>query len=110
MTSTPKKKRNATTTNTVATRGWIGIRTGKRVNAYPAVALTAVRNVIEGSLMKLFIGLIIAAAVIGGFVGAEITDDDFSITGAVIGGVGVFSALMGLGAFFDSQERKRRAR
>lgn len=60
--------------------------------------------------MKLFIGLIIAAAVIGGFVGAEITGDDFSITGAVIGGVGVFSALMGLGAFFDSQERKRRAR
>jgi hypothetical protein len=60
--------------------------------------------------MKLFIGLIIAAAVISGFVGAEITGDDFSITGAVIGGVGVFGALMGLGAFFDSQEKKRRAR
>lgn len=60
--------------------------------------------------MKLFIGLIIAATIIGGFVGAEITDDDFSITGAVIGGVGVYSFLLGLGAFFDSQERKHRAR
>ena len=39
--------------------------------------------------------------------GAEIMDSSFSITGAVIGGVGTAAFLLGLGAFFDSQERKK---
>lgn len=32
--------------NMVATRGWMGIRTGRRVNACPAVVLTAARSAI----------------------------------------------------------------
>lgn len=58
--------------------------------------------------MKLFIAVIIAATVIGGFVGAELMDSSFSITGAVGGGVGTAAILLGLGAFFDAQERKRK--
>lgn len=48
--------------------------------------------------MKIFIAVLIAATVIGGFVGAELIDTDFSITGAVVGGVGTFAVLMGLGS------------
>lgn len=58
--------------------------------------------------MKLFIAVIIATTVIGGFVGAELMDSSFSITGAVGGGVGTAAILLGLGAFFDAQERKRK--
>jgi hypothetical protein len=58
--------------------------------------------------MKLFIAVILAAVVIGGFVGAELMDSSFSITGAVVGGVGTAAVLLGLGAFFDAQERKRK--
>jgi hypothetical protein len=58
--------------------------------------------------MKLFIAVILAAIVIGGFVGAELMDSSFSITGAVVGGVGTAAVLLGLGAFFDAQERKRK--
>lgn len=58
--------------------------------------------------MKIFIVVLIVATIIGGLVGAELMDTDFSITGAVIGGVGTFAILMGLGAFFDAQERKRK--
>lgn len=58
--------------------------------------------------MKIFIAVILAAVVISGFVGAELMDSRFSITGAVVGGVGMLAVLLGLGAFFDAQERKRK--
>lgn len=58
--------------------------------------------------MKLFIAVILAAIVIGGLVGAELMNSSFSITGAVVGGVGTAAVLLGFGAFFDAQERKRR--
>ncbi len=57
--------------------------------------------------MKIFIVVLIAATVIGGFVGAELTYTNFPITGEIIGGVGTFSILMGLGAFFSAQGRKK---
>ena len=56
--------------------------------------------------MKLSISVIIAAIVIGGFVGAGLMDSSFSITGAVVGGVGA-AVLLGLRAFFDTRETKR---
>jgi hypothetical protein len=56
--------------------------------------------------MKLFFGILLAATVIGGFVGAEIMGGTFSILGAVIGGVGTASVLLGLGAYFDARDRK----
>jgi hypothetical protein len=58
--------------------------------------------------MKKFIAVIFAAIVIGGFVGAELMDNSFSITGAVVGGVGTAAFLLGLGAFFDAQDKKRK--
>lgn len=57
--------------------------------------------------MKKFIGIIIVATIVCGFVGGELTDKTFSITGAVIGGVSLAAILMGLGAFFYNQEKKR---
>jgi len=57
--------------------------------------------------MKIFFAVILAAIIIGGLVGAEIMDSVFSITGAVAGGIGTAAFLLGLGAFFDSQERKK---
>ena len=58
--------------------------------------------------MKMFILTIVIAIILGGFVGGEIMGNSFSITGAVIGGVSTFSVLMGLGAFFDYQDRKKK--
>lgn len=58
--------------------------------------------------MKIFVAVIAVAIIIGGFVGAELMDSSFSITGAVVGGIGTFVVLLGLGAFFDAQERKRK--
>ncbi len=57
--------------------------------------------------MKLFILVIIAATIIGGFVGGELTDQTFTLTGAVIGGIGLASILLALGAYFDAQEKKK---
>lgn len=57
--------------------------------------------------MKVFILVITAAAVIGGFIGGEITDQTFTVWGAAIGGVGTFTVLMSLGAFFTHQEKKK---
>ena len=57
--------------------------------------------------MRLFICVIIAATVIGGFVGGELMATTFSITGAVVGGVGLATILIGLGAYFSGQEKKR---
>lgn len=58
--------------------------------------------------MKLFILFLIAATVIGGFIGGEISGGTFTITGAAIGGVGTAAVLLGLGAFFHHQEEKKR--
>ena len=58
--------------------------------------------------MKPFIAVIVVAIVIGGFVGAELMDSSFSITGAVVGGVGAAAVLLGLNAFFDAQKRGRK--
>tara|TARA_B100001167_G_C16550762_1_gene203330 strand:+ start:139 stop:423 length:285 start_codon:yes stop_codon:yes gene_type:complete len=57
--------------------------------------------------MKLFIAILIAATLIGGFAGGEIMDINFSILGAVIGGVGTAAVLLGLGAYFTAQEEKK---
>ena len=58
--------------------------------------------------MKVFITVIVVATIVGGFVGGELTDQTFTLTGAVIGGVGLASVLLGLGAFFSGQEEKNR--
>jgi hypothetical protein len=58
--------------------------------------------------MKMFILVIIIAIVIGGFVGGEIMDKKFSILGATIGGVGLTTILLGLGAYFTAQEEKKK--
>jgi hypothetical protein len=57
--------------------------------------------------MKVFIVVIIAATLLGGFIGGELTDQTFTIWGAAVGGVGTFAVLMGLGAYFSHQEEKR---
>ena len=54
----------------------------------------------------LFISVILAAIVIGGFVGAGLMDGSFSITGAVVGGVGA-AVLLGLIVFLDAKETKQ---
>ena len=59
--------------------------------------------------MRMFALVIIAAVIIGGFVGGEIFGTSFSLTSAVAGGVGTFAVLMGLGAYFSSQEEKKTA-
>lgn len=58
--------------------------------------------------MKAFIIVIAIATVLGGFVGGELTDTTFMLTGAVIGGVGTAAVLLGLGAFFTAQDEKKR--
>lgn len=57
--------------------------------------------------MKIFILVVIAATVIGGLIGGEITDQTFTIWGAALGGVGTFSILLGLGAFFTHRDKKK---
>lgn len=59
--------------------------------------------------MKIFVLVLIAAAVIGGFIGGEISGETFTVWGAAAGSVGTFAALMGLGAFFSHQEKKKDA-
>jgi hypothetical protein len=59
--------------------------------------------------MKAFIIVIIVSAIIGGFVGGELTDRTFLLTGAVIGALGVGGALFGLGWFFTKQDAKKRS-
>ena len=58
--------------------------------------------------MRLFFFVLVVATVLGGFIGGELTDTTFTITGAAVGGIGTAAVLLGLGAYFDSQERKRR--
>ena len=45
--------------------------------------------------MKIFVNVILAATIIGGFVGGELMGRTFSLTGAVIGGVGLAAVLLG---------------
>ncbi len=59
--------------------------------------------------MKAFIIVIIVSAIIGGFVGGELTDRTFLLTGAVIGAIGVGGTLFGLGWFFTKQDAKKRS-
>lgn len=58
--------------------------------------------------MRAFIIVLVVATVVGGFVGGELMGTTFSLTGAVVGGVGVGAVLLGLGAFFHAQEEKKR--
>jgi hypothetical protein len=58
--------------------------------------------------MKAFVIVLIVATAVGGFVGGELIGTTFSLTGAVVGGVGVGAVLLGLGAFFHAQEEKKR--
>ena len=58
--------------------------------------------------MKIFIVVVIVSAIIGGFVGGELTDRTFLLTGAVIGGIGVGAIIFGLGGFFAAQEKRKR--
>ena len=58
--------------------------------------------------MKIFLIVIAIATLIGGFVGGELMDKTFSLLGAVVGGVGVTTVLLGLGAFFTAQEEKKK--
>ena len=60
--------------------------------------------------MLKFLLVIIGAALIGGFVGGELLDRAFSITGAAIAGVGLCATLLGLGAYFTSQEEKKKTK
>lgn len=57
--------------------------------------------------MKIFILVLVAATAVGGFAGGEAVQTTFSILGAVIGGVGTAVILLGLGAYFDAQEKKK---
>lgn len=62
----------------------------------------------ESQRMKMFIVVIVVATIIGGFVGGELMDKTLSLLGAVIGGVGLTTALLGLGAYFTAQEEKKK--
>jgi len=57
--------------------------------------------------MKAFIVVIIVSIIIGGFVGGELTDRTFLLTGAVIGALGVGGTLFGLGWFFTKQDANK---
>ena len=67
----------------------------------------ATRLASRRNMVKILIVVLIAVTVIGGFVGPELRYNNFSMTGAVIGGVGIFSVLMALGVFFSAQGRKK---
>src|SRR5664279_3923239 len=58
--------------------------------------------------MKIFAVVILVATIVGGFVGGELAHRAFSMTGAVVAGLGVAAILLGLGAYFDLQDRRRR--
>lgn len=60
--------------------------------------------------LVIFVLVLFIAALVGGLVGAEWSDYDrtFSATGAVVGAIGTAGVLLGLGAFFDRQERRKR--
>jgi hypothetical protein len=57
--------------------------------------------------VKIFLMVLVAASIVGGFVGGELTGRTFLLTGAVIGGVGVGAILLGLGGFFSWRTDKK---
>lgn len=59
--------------------------------------------------MKAFFIVVFVSAIIGGFVGGELTDRTFLLTGAVIGALGVGGTIFGLGWFFNKQDAKKRS-
>lgn len=60
-----------------------------------------------GARMKIFLLVLIVAALVGGFGVGQFTGNMFSILGAAAGGVGTAALLLGLGAYFDHQDRKK---
>ena len=58
--------------------------------------------------MRKFWALLIIAFVLGGLIGAEIKETSFSILGATIALVLTASVVLGLGAYFDHQEEKKK--
>jgi hypothetical protein len=58
--------------------------------------------------MKVFIIVLISAAILGGFVGGELSDKTFSATGFAVGLIGTAVILLGLGAFFTSREEAKK--
>lgn len=58
--------------------------------------------------MKIFILVIAAATIIGGFVGGELMGKTFSLLGALVCGVGLTTLLLGLGAYFSAQEERQK--
>ena len=58
--------------------------------------------------MKIFLIVIVIAALIGGFVGGGYIDKTFSPLGAVVGCVGLSVVLLGLGAFFAAQDKRKK--
>lgn len=57
--------------------------------------------------MVIFVIVLIVAFVIGGFAGGELTGRTFSFLGAAVGCVGTATVLLGLGAYFHAQDRRR---
>ena len=58
--------------------------------------------------LLLFALVVLAAALIGGFVGAEWAGSTFSATGALVAAVLTAATLLGLGALFTFQEKKKK--
>lgn len=58
--------------------------------------------------MKIFFAVLVAATIIGGFIGGELSGSTFSVLGAAIGGVGLAVVLLSLGAYFSAQEERKK--
>lgn len=59
--------------------------------------------------MRVFVIVIIFSAILGGLIAGELTDNEFIVTGAVAGGLGVAAVIFGLGAFFSAQDERRKS-
>lgn len=59
--------------------------------------------------MRVFVIVIIVSAILGGLIAGELTDNEFIVTGAVAGGLGVAAVIFGLGAFFSAQDERRKS-
>lgn len=55
--------------------------------------------------MKIFLVFLVVAALVGGFGVGQVSGSLFSILGAAAGFVGTGALLLGLGAFFDHQDK-----
>jgi hypothetical protein len=58
--------------------------------------------------MKVFFAVLVVAAIIGGFVGGELSGSTFSILGATVGCIGLATVLLALGAFFSAQDERKK--